>query len=298
MNEKTETSHDETQPQAAGIKPAHEDGHFYSPVCDPADLYLEEERIWPANPVALGIDFNEAYHRHVLTELFPKYFPDYQYPEHQPPESPAAFYTRNSQYSWLDSRAWFVLLRAWKPRRIIEVGCGFSSLLTADVNSRFLADQVEFSCIEPYPRDFLLDGIPGLSKLTVARVQDVPLAEFDDLRSGDVLFIDSSHVAKTGSDVNYLYFEVLPRLRPGVRIHIHDIFLPQDYPKEWALEENRSWNEQYVLRALLMYSTRFRVLFGSFYAYHQFPDLVSEALELGDRPLYGGSGLWIERTSN
>ena len=101
-------------------------------------------------------------------------------------------------------------------------------------------------------------------------------------------------MAKTGSDVNFLYFDVFPRLRPGVRIHIHDIFLPCDYPKEWVLNENRSWNEQYVLRALLMFSTRFRVLFGSFFAFRYLPDLVSVAIELGDRPLYGGGSLWIE----
>ena len=117
--------------------------------------------------------------------------------------------------------------------------------------------------------------------MTIARVQEVPLTEFEDLQSGDILFIDSSHVAKTGSDVNFLYFDVFPRLRPGVRIHIHDIFLPQDYPQEWALDENRSWNEQYVLRALLMFSSRFRVLFGSFFAFRYLPDLVSAALELG-----------------
>ena len=78
---------------------------------------------------------------------------------------------------------------------------------------------------------------------------------FEKLEAGDVLFIDSSHVAKTGSDVNYLFFEVLPRLRRGVRVHVHDIFLPIEYPRDWVIDENRSWNEQYVLRALLMFSS-------------------------------------------
>jgi hypothetical protein len=110
-----------------------------------------------------------------------------------------------------------------------------------------------------------------------------------------VLFIDSSHVAKTGSDVNFLYFEVLPRLARGVRIHIHDILLPVDYPPEWVLRENRSWNEQYVLRALLMFSTGFRVMFGCNYAFRRFPGLVASALGRPDRPGFGGGSLWIER---
>jgi len=118
---------------------------------------------------------------------------------------------------------------------------------------------------------------------------------FTSLQAGDILFIDSSHVAKTGSDVNFLYFEVLPRLASGVRIHVHDILLPADYPKDWVLRENRSWNEQYVLRALLMYSTGFRVMFGCNYAFRGFPGLVAAALGDPNGPSFGGGSLWLER---
>jgi hypothetical protein len=106
-----------------------------------------------------------------------------------------------------------------------------------------------------------------------------------------VLFIDSSHVSKTGSDVNFLYLEVLPRLAPGVWIHLHDIFLPNDYPREWVLEEERSWNEQYLVQALLMYSRAFAVRFGSACAFHLFPELVESVF--GSR--LGGGSLWIEK---
>ena len=102
-------------------------------------------------------------------------------------------------------------------------------------------------------------------------MQDVPLDLFNVLEAGDVLFIDSSHVSKTGSDVNYLFFEVLPRLKAGVKIHIHDIFLPNEYLKDWVLNDHRSWNEQYLLRALLMYSTAFRIVFGNSYAFTSMP---------------------------
>ena len=95
--------------------------------------------------------------------------------------------------------------------------------------------------------------------------------------------------------MNHLYFEVLPRLRPGVRVHVHDIFLPHDYPPDWVLNENRSWNEQYLLRALLMYSTGFRIIFGCSYAFHRWPDKVKAALAHPKGHAFGGGSFWIER---
>jgi predicted O-methyltransferase YrrM len=278
------------------INASHPNGHFYSPVVDPAELTSRVDELWPDQPEVVGIDFNDAGHEYILGEVFSRHIGAYDYPEILP-ETPelTEFFTRNSQFSWLDSRALFVLLREWRPRRLIEIGSGFSSLLIADVNRRFLGNSLEVTCVEPYPRPFLHDGLPGISHLLQAKVQDVALDTFTALEAGDVLFIDSSHVAKTGSDVNYLYFEVLPRLRPGVRVHIHDIFVPHEYPKDWVLDENRSWNEQYLLRALLMHSTAFRVLFGSYYANFRFPDLVRRALAHPRGHAFGGGSFWIER---
>ncbi len=177
----------------------------------------------------------------------------------------------------------------------IEVGCGYSSLLTANVNSEHLNNSVDFTCIEPYPRPFLQKPVPGLNKVIVKKVQQVDKSVFETLDKGDILFIDSSHVSKTGSDVNYLFFEILPILKKGVKIHIHDIFFPHDYPKEWVLDENRSWNEQYLLRALLMYSEAFKVLFGSSYAHDKYPEIVANSLGLEDNRSLSGSSFWIEK---
>lgn len=273
-------------------------GHFYSPIVDTEALAKERARIWPADPQVAGIEFDDASHRHVLQDVLPRQLPAYDYPETLPDsDTLSSFYTRNSQFSWLDARALFALLREWRPRRIVEVGSGYSSLLMADVNRRFLGGDCEISCIEPYPRPFLQAGVPGIARLLVQRVQDVPLREFSRLEAGDVLFIDSSHVAKTGSDVNHLYFEVLPRLAAGVRIHVHDIFLPHDYPQDWAVTDNRSWNEQYLLRALLMYSKAFRVVFGCSYAFHRFPEEVRAALALPSAAAFGGGSFWMEKTA-
>ena len=270
-------------------------GHFYSPIADVGDLSARRNAVWPAAPSVLGIDFNDDSHRHVLDELFPRFIADYDYPEHEL-DDPAAFYTQNSQFSWLDARALFVLLRAWRPRRVIEVGSGFSSLLIADVNRRWLEGGVEFTCIEPYPRPFLR-GARGVSRLIEQTVQSIPMMVFETLGAGDILFIDSSHVSKTGSDVNFLCFEVLPRLAAGVHIHFHDIFLPNEYPPDWVLEQNRSWNEQYVLRALLMYSSMFRVTFGCSYAFHSQPARVKTALAHPGGHAFAGGSLWMTKVA-
>lgn len=271
-------------------------GHFYSPVVDPEEIRQRQDEIWKTTVELPGIDFRPANHETILREWFPRHLPAYDYPE-QLPESPTLtrFFTRNSQFSWLDARALFVLLNEWHPRRMIEVGSGFSSLLTADVNTRFLSGAMDFTCIEPYPREFLKESIPGITSIITERVEKLPLETFDRLESGDILFIDSSHVAKTGSDVNHLVFKIFPRLVPGVRIHIHDIFLPREYPRKWVIDENRSWNEQYLIRALLMYSSGFRILFSCAFAFLRFPELVAHALGLKSDESFGGSSLWLER---
>lgn len=280
------------------IHASHPNGHFYSPVCNPFDLALRHDELWPTKPpTCLGIDFNDASHKIILNTWFKKYLPNYDYPEKGgKDEDLNFFYTQNSQFSWLDSRAAFVLLRALSPNRIIEVGSGYSSLLMADINQRFLGSLANITCIEPYPRAFLKRVIPGLSDVIVERVEKIPLDFFSQLQSGDVLFIDSSHVAKTGSDVNYLYFEVLPRLKVGVVVHIHDIFLPVEYPITWAIDENRSWNEQYLLRALLMFSDSFEIIFGCNYAWHYHQEDLRLALNLRNKQVFGGSSFWIRRT--
>jgi hypothetical protein len=270
-------------------------GHFYSPIVDTDELRARQSSVWASPPTILGIDFNDAYHRKVLGEYFPAYYGEFVYPS-RPNGNWLMFHVENDQFSWLDCRALFVLLRAWRPKRFVEVGSGFSTLLTADVNRRFLGGAMSITCIEPYPRAFLRSPELGIDRLLVAKVQDVEPATFAALESGDVLFIDSSHVSKTGSDVNHLCFEVLPRLRPGVRIHFHDIFLPMEYPQPWVLDENRGWNEQYLVRALLMFSTHFKVLFGSSYAYCAHADALRAALKDSTGAYYGGGSLWLERT--
>ena len=153
------------------------------------------------------------------------------------------------------------MLRHLRPARMIEVGSGFSSLVAARANREHLGGELDFTCIEPYPRDFLADGgVPGIS--APARGADPGHAargRSSELGAGDVLFIDTSHTVKTGGDVPWIFNEMLPRLAPGVVVHIHDVFLPGDYPQQWVLE-GWGWNEVYLVRAFLAFNTGFEVL--------------------------------------
>ena len=270
-------------------------GHFYSPVVDPATLAGKEAGFWDGEPQCLGIDFNDESQKLHLEAIRQNshacVYPDAVDTSAETPR----FSHNNDQFGWLDSRALFGILNHYQPKNVIEVGGGYSSLLIGDVNARMLGSSINFISIEPYPRDFLDRGFSGLTRLIKQKVEEVPHEVFDILGDGDILFIDSSHVAKTGSDVNYLFFEILPRLRKGVIIHVHDIYLPDEYPREWVIDENRSWNEQYVLRALLMYSTTFKVIFGSWYAFRKFPELVSAALNLPDGSAFGGGSIWLRK---
>jgi hypothetical protein len=178
---------------------------------------------------------------------------------------------------------------------MIEVGCGWSSLVTAQVNRDYLDRSLDFTCIEPYPPAFLGSGVDGISRLIPSRVEDLPIDLFLELGDGDVLFIDSSHTVKTGGDVVFLFEEVLTRLAPGVVVHVHDIFMPWDYPPDWVFS-GRAWNEQYLVHAFLVFNSVFRILLGVGWMAHHRPDVLATVLpdytgNYGD----GGGSLWIQR---
>ena len=153
------------------------------------------------------------------------------------------------------------MVRHFQPRRIIEVGSGFSSLVFGQAAAKNKSSAL--ICIDPFPHEFRKsNGIPALQSLIEKKVQDVDLEFFSQLESGDILFIDSSHTVKIGGDVNYLFLEVLPRLKAGVIVHVHDIFFPFEYRRDWVLEEFRFWTEQYLLQAFLIFNSEFEVLHG------------------------------------
>ena len=152
------------------------------------------------------------------------------------PTPPWRYYGGNDFFSWGDSLVLHALIRHYRPSRILEVGSGFSSAAILDTVEQYLGDATRCTFVEPYPerlRSLLRPGDERRCTVFVDRVQSVGLGPFRELSEGDILLIDSSHVSKVGSDVNWLFFEVLPRIAPGVLVHVHDVFFPFEYPENW-----------------------------------------------------------------
>ena len=174
-------------------------GHYYSPLPDNRELGQEPQHslVWPDQPRSTpGIDWNEDRQRWLASDVFA--VQDRLVFEARETADPTEYWTSNDQYPALDAWVLEGFLRYLRPRRMIEVGSGFSSLVTARVNREFLGGSMRFTCIEPYPRAFLQAGVPGISELRVEQVQQTPLEVFEALGEGDVLFIDTSHTVKTG----------------------------------------------------------------------------------------------------
>jgi hypothetical protein len=271
-------------------------GHYYSPVYDPRELASEPRRsqVWPPVPrPAIGVDWRDADQVALCAGPFAAQqrldFVDDE------PADPTLYFTANDQFPALDAWALEAILRHFRPQRMIEVGSGFSSLVTARVNREQLGGELDFVCVEPYPREFLEAGVPGISGLRVEKVQDTPLEVFDRLGDGDVLFVDTSHVIKTGGDVPWIYNEILPRLASGVIVHIHDMPLPGEYPTQWVLD-GWGWNERYLVQAFLAFNSEFHVLLGIAYMLQNHRDALERAFPgfVAHEPRYGSS-LWIRR---
>ena len=268
-------------------------GHFYSPIADPVDIASRKDVIFATKQNNVGIDFDEAGQLALLPHL-KEHVDVMDYPLKDPGDGLTYFY-ENDQYPVLDAEFLFAALNHFKPKNMIEIGSGYSSLITADVNRRLLKGGLNFTCIEPFPRQFLIDGVDGITHLEVSKVEDLPLSYFDQLGDGDILFIDSSHVSKVGSDVNYLFFEIVPRLKPGVIVHVHDIFLPDEYPETWALHQNRNWNEQYVLQAFLQFNSEWKVLWAAHLMGTRHKSAVQKTFPRYPK-LGGGGSFWMQRT--
>lgn len=270
-------------------------GFYYSPLPDTAELAggARHEQVWPASPRETpGIDWREA-DQVALCDRFAGQqrlaFPD------EPGEDPTEYFISNGQYPALDAWILEAMLRHLRPARMIEVGSGFSSLVSARVNREQLEGSMALTCIEPYPRDFLRTGVEGIDVLRIEQIQDTPLEVFAALGRDDVLFIDTSHCVKTGGDVPWIFHEILPRLAGGVVVHIHDAFLPGDYPIPWVME-GWGWNERYLIQSFLAFNSAYRVELGAQYMLQRHPAALAAAFPgLAAQRDRTGASLWLRR---
>lgn len=183
----------------------------------------------------------------------------------------------NDVFFELDAAVYYTLLRAIKPKKLIEIGCGYSTQIAALAIAKNQQDGHEgkIICVEPYPQPRLTEANLAV-ELVTERVETLDLEFFQQLTAGDVLFIDSTHTVKFNSDVCRELLQILPSLPSGVWIHVHDIFFPYDYPPKWLIEERRAWNEQYMLEAFLAYNSAFEVKLANHWLAVDYPQEVAK----------------------
>jgi len=272
-------------------------GHFYSPLVDPTNRHVRQILDNPSLSSLVPDESLQIDDRAIL-ETFAKIVDFSTTMPFEAEKAPGLrFCLDNPAFSYGDAIAYFGIVLDRAPQRVIEIGSGYSSCLLMDTNDHRFGGSINFTMIEPYPdvlRSLLEESDPYWANLLVSDLQDVPTEKFRELQANDILFIDSSHVGKMGSDVNDYLFRILPALRPGVVIHIHDIPYPFEYGSQWIDEQNRSWNEAYLLRAFLQYNRAFRVIYFSHYMVSLHQDLLVQQLPMA--MLNGGASIWLEKT--
>lgn len=273
-------------------------GHCYSTLPLLEEIRANEEVLFGVSE-KLGIDLDlEGQFR--LLSVLGEIYPSCPYVIESVGDRVARDHLRyrhpNGQFALGDAILLHCMLRHLRPRRFIEVGSGWTSCVMLDTRELFPELPLDCVFIEPYTdrlRSAIFDRDLQHCEILETQVQKVPPTFFETLDENDILFIDSSHVAKIGSDVNYLFFEVLPRLRPGVVVHLHDVHSEFQYRRD-LIENGCFWNEAYLLRAFLMFNTSFQINFFSSLLSRVAGDVLSRKMP---RVRDSGSSIWLRRSS-
>lgn len=272
--------------------------HYYSPVPDLREL---KDNTWSSHTELVGLNFNEKKQLELLLEFKNKFKDEFdRIPLNESKIfRPYEYFINNEYFGPVSGEILYSMIRYFKPKKIIEVGSGFSTFLMAQTVLKNKEQNHDYNCelisIDPYPNNVLKVGFPGLSKLISKKVQEVPIREFVKLKENDIFFIDSSHVLKIGGDVRYLYLEILPRLNKGVIIHIHDILLPAEYHKSWILKEKMFWNEQYLLQAFLAFNNSFEVLWAGSFMHFKHPDKLKLVFNNYNKKTRFSTSFWMKK---
>jgi hypothetical protein len=271
---------------------------YYSPLNDLE--FLDQNRdLWQGRGMPLAIRWNLDEQVALLKSISP-YIAELEDVPSEPPQGQpfSEYHWNNDFWRGTDAFVHYALLRHLRPTRVVEIGCGWSSLLLARALERNATDgsaATSVHQIEPYPRRELIDELPRRWTLDETILQRASPSQILELDAGDVLFYDGSHVARSASDVNWFFFEILPRVRHGVVIHLHDIFWPADYPESWIFDRGQTWNEQYVLQAFLMFNSEFEILLANAALVAECAASVGDLLQGLSEPMSGGGSVWIRR---
>lgn len=263
--------------------------HYYSPVPTQTEIEASWERRDGGRPYLEASLYDNAFMLEFLQERLAPFADGFD-----PPRAPVlgqnGFYWENPMFSYSDALAYYCLIRHYRPRRIIEVGSGYSSWVAAQA----LKDNGsgELILVEPYPAKYL-EGV-ARTELVSKPVQELPVEFFvDQLGPNDIFFIDSTHTVKSGSDCLYLYLKIVPQLRPGVLVHAHDIFLPEMFSAYWQRDLGLYWMEQYLLQAYLLDNPHVKVLYGSYYHHLVNPEVLKRFMAGKFRA--GGVSFWFAK---
>lgn len=265
-------------------------GHYYSAIPSIEDRHAFLDSPSFMNEM-IGIPLN-ANEQFTLLKRFKDYYAECPFQDNK--SDSLRYYFINDSYSYTDALTLYSMLREFKPRRVIEIGSGFSSCVMLDTCDLFMDGQIAFTFIEPFP-ELLRSLIKEQDKkhtILPIKLQDVDLNLFKTLGKNDILFVDSTHVSKLGSDVNRIMFEILPVLKNGVLVHFHDIFWPFEYPLDW-IKKGFSWNEAYLLRAFMEFNNNFEIMFFASYLHKYHHDWFVENM-----PLYlknPGGNIWLRK---
>jgi hypothetical protein len=271
-------------------------GHYYSPIPSIDEIKRDEARIFTRTSRFVPSVDLKVNDQELLLNEFKQYYKEVPFTDDKTER--LRYYFKNSAYSYGDAIFLFCMLRHLNPKRIIEIGSGYSSSVILDTNEFFFGDSISCTFIEPYTQtleSLLKEEDRTKIQIISTRVQDVDMELFSSLTLNDVLFIDSTHISKINSDVNFILFSILPILQKGVYVHFHDIFYPFEYPKEWVYE-GIAWNEGYLLRAFLQYNTTFKIVFWSEFIGRFYRDFLINEMPLAmQNP---GAQLWISKTTD
>ena len=268
--------------------------HFYGPI---PNLGRLAERPWANDSPPPGIDMAEARQLAFLDDIRGRFKQEYDAFPDRPTADVRQYYFDQPMFRSVDAEVLYSVIRDRQPQRVVEVGSGYSTLVMAAALRKNAASsrRGELIAIDPYPNEEMLGGLAELDELRRSRVETVDLDLFTSLGERDVLFIDSSHVLRLDNDVRFLFLEVLPRLAAGVTIHIHDIFLPRDYPRAWVVDEHRFWTEQYLLQAFLAFNSAFEIIWAGSYMRIHHSDALGEAFRSFRPEAVWPGSFWMRR---
>ena len=250
-------------------------GHYYSPIPHREDIKQLKNKNDSPKPQLPDINLNREKQKKILNDYI-QFYKDLPFPENK--KENFRYFYNNDYFGYSDAIFLFSFLLKNKPKKIIEIGSGFSSAVILDTIENFFPKRPDVIFIEPNPgrlNNLIFEKDRNNFKLINKKLQETSIDIFSQLKTGDLLFIDSSHVIKYGSDLQTLFFNILPFLPEGVFVHFHDIFYPFEYPYEW-LKKGIYWNEIYFLRAFLSYNYNWEIYFFNTYVSNEFEDIISK----------------------